>query len=230
MAVTGGVTDGTDPGNIFVGINDDITAGTVPSIIALDPDGLMGGVQLGYNAQMPGLPWLLGFEADISTSDISSTQTIIAISGATTITTAGSNELDWLTTFRARLGFAATDQLLLYATGGRAGGHASSSISVASVNGPGCFGCSLPYSMSGSKSATLWGWAAGAGFEYAINPRWSFKSEFLFYDLGTIRTGGVDPNFDTGDFPPPPLPFIVGTTPVHGGIIRAGLNYNFNLF
>jgi hypothetical protein len=33
------------------------------------------------------------------------------------------------------------------------------------------------------------GWAAGAGFEWLFVPNWSFKAEYLHYDLGTFVCG-----------------------------------------
>src|SRR5205085_386043 len=69
-------------------------------------------------------------------------------------------KLRWLTTVRARLGYA-WDRSLLYVTGGLAGGGVKSSVSVAQfVGGPTLF--------SGSTSDTRWGWTVGAGYEYAF--------------------------------------------------------------
>ena len=49
------------------------------------------------------------------------------------------------------------------------------------------------------------GWAAGGGFEYALNNRWSIKAEYLYLDLGSEN-----------------YTFALGTAPVfwHGGGLR----------
>lgn len=56
------------------------------------------------------------------------------------------------------------------------------------------------------------GWAAGAGIEAALNDRWSAKIEYLHADLGDVQHLGS--TFEVDDI----------------NIVRAGVNYKFDLF
>jgi outer membrane immunogenic protein len=74
---------------------------------------------------------------------------------------------DWLSSVRGRLGWAVIPELLLYATAGGAFGD---------VRVPGAAGDQA-------------GWSVGGGFEWMFAPNWSFKAEYLHYDLGTFVCG-----------------------------------------
>jgi outer membrane immunogenic protein len=105
---------------------------------------------------------------------------------------------------RGRVGFLVTSNALLYGTGGWAYGHATSSANAAA------FGLAAV----ASTGHTNEGWTAGDGVEYAFNPWLSFKTEYLFLDLGsnTIASGTV-----------PGVPFSLGEkTTVH--TVKIGLN------
>ncbi|TRC98355.1 porin family protein [Mesorhizobium sp. WSM4303] len=60
---------------------------------------------------------------------------------------------------------------------------------------------------------TRWGWAAGAGVEWALNQKLSFKAEYMHVDLGTpdFNTPFADPSTDNIDF----------------DTARVGINYHF---
>ena len=69
------------------------------------------------------------------------------------------------------------------------------------------------------------GWTAGAGVEWAFDPRWSVKGEYLRYDLGAANTANVGALFyatRTG------LSSAGYSAPFNGNIVRAGVNYHFN--
>ena len=98
-------------------------------------------------------------------------------------------------TVRARIGVAPGEgRMLVYATGGMAYGEVNSSMQY-SLRGCVDFGCTPipgfagPTSASGAMSGTMVGWTAGGGIEWKIDPRWSVKAEYLFYDLGTATYG-----------------------------------------
>jgi len=40
------------------------------------------------------------------------------------------------------------------------------------------------------RSQTLAGYAVGGGAEWAVTPAWSVKAEYLYYDLGSLKTSG----------------------------------------
>ncbi|MBC7282157.1 outer membrane protein [Hoeflea sp.] len=127
-------------------------------------DGLIGGVQAGYNWQMQNI--VLGAELDILAS---------GINGSTACPNpafACESEIDWLGTARVRAGFAANNWLF-YGTGGVAAGD----VTIQTVNP------ALAVPVNGS-SETLVGWAAGAGVEWGFLPNASIKAEYMYYDLG----------------------------------------------
>jgi outer membrane immunogenic protein len=146
-----------------------IQVGTVFGVPSLVFDRGIGGVQIGYNWQI-GSHWIVGLEADLDGSDIEKVRdyTNFAIIGGTL--TAGAN-LDWFGTVRPRLGFAVTPTAMLYVTGGWVYGHTSTAVTLPA-------GTSL---YSDYKS----GWAAGGGLEYALTDWLSFKTEYIWLDLGT---------------------------------------------
>ena len=88
-----------------------------------DMNGVIGGGQIGYNWQSS--KWLFGLEADFQGSDERATADICTVAGCplgSSVLTAN-YKLDWFGTARGRVGFLATDRVLLYATGGLAYGH-----------------------------------------------------------------------------------------------------------
>ncbi|MDF2117802.1 porin family protein [Roseiarcaceae bacterium H3SJ34-1] len=163
----------------------------------LNSSGFIGGGQIGYNYQFAGSAIVVGLEADLQYTNIEG-KLSLAVPPFLALT-AGS-QMDYLGTVRARLGYAFMDRALLYVTGGYAYGKVKSSIN---ING---FGL--------GTSSTNGGWTAGVGLEYALTPNWSFKTEYLYADLGNKNIITV-PGFSLG----------VKST---AHIVRAGLNYRFN--
>ena len=145
-------------------------------------DGIMG-LDLGYNWLFN--RWLAGVEADFSITklDQSVVQNTLFGNVTKTITSTLNRELDELGTVRGRLGFLATDQLLIYGTGGLAYGRVPASYDVASPDGGG--GAHLPFNVIATGPSWRAGWAAGGGFEYAFWNHWTARVEYLHYDLGS---------------------------------------------
>lgn len=170
--------------------------------------GFVGGAQVGYNYQFAP-SWVGGLEADIDAASITGQLSLSASSGGTTLSATAGSKTDYLGTVRARLGYLVTDRLLAFGTGGFAYGDVKSSVN-ASLTGLGSFGA--------SKTSDIDGWTLGAGVEYMINKNWTFKTEYLYVDLGdaTLLSGsgrGFSYNLK------------VHTT---DNIVRAGLNYKFD--
>ena len=113
---------------------------------------------------------------------------------------------------RLRLGYLVTPQFLLYGTGGLAYGDTRTTASL-SVDGNDILGG--PY----SKTVSSIGWTAGAGAEYKITRNLSFKTEYLYTDLGTrtLLESPADSFFA--------YPLKVHTM---DNTVRAGLNWTFN--
>ncbi len=176
-------------------------------------DGFTGGGQIGYNWQTGN--FVLGLEADINYVDGKKTASAVySILGVSTLASLRS-ELNYLGTVRARIGYAAMPNLLLYATGGLAYGDVSNS-SVWAFNLPGQPG------FYGSSSSTKVGWTVGAGAEYGFTRNITAKLEYLYYDLGSSSHLGT-PNFAAG------AGLATGASFTNkGSIVRAGINYKFD--
>ena len=91
-----------------------------------------------------------------------------------------SKSLDYFGTIRGRIGYLLTPTLLGYVTGGAAYGQTGMASNVAS------FAPETQTTTVGgdSFSGVRLGWTAGAGLEWSLDPRWSVKAEYLYYDLG----------------------------------------------
>lgn len=178
-----------------------------------DLDGLIGGVQAGYNYQS-GI-WVFGLEADLNglSEDVSRTAERAANIPATFRDEA---KIDWLATVRARLGVS-SGMALFYVTGGLAIADVSFSRRIF-VPGD---GCPTTPCHSARDSDTLTGWTVGAGGEYALTSNWSLKAEYLFVDLSGDLDDTTESRLITGQF----LTQSADIDDLH--IIRAGLNYRF---
>jgi len=141
----------------------DPVIGTTSSVFS----GVGGGVQAGYNVQLPsGL--LLGVEADMTFPNYLTSNSVV--SSLATARSDVTEQWDYVGTARGRIGYA-NGAWLAYATGGlaRAGERF--------VNTPG----------AGSDEKDIHvrlGWAAGAGLEYAFAPHWSVRLEYLYSQFG----------------------------------------------
>lgn len=190
-----------------------IEGGARPGFVHLDRIGATAGGQIGYNYQFG--QYVAGVEADIGFTDFSDRRTI---GTAQLMTGAALNnrfrsKIDYLGTARARLGVT-MDRALVYATGGLAYGRAEHSVTM--------FGPTGNVQFDGGREKTEVGFAGGAGVEYAITPRVSMKTEYLFYDLGrrTVNvavipgSGGAGTGYDS-------------RFRDNGSLLRVGLNMKF---
>ena len=171
--------------------------------------GGFGGGQIGYNWQFSP-SWVAGLEADIQGGDIDGTASISVSTPVGGLSASGGSKLDWFGTVRGRIGYLVTPAALLYATGGWAYGHVKTSLDFSTP------GISSSFSEDHDKS----GWTVGAGLEYAFNPSWSFKAEYLYMDLGEDNVFNGTPTL----LPGVSLSVDEKTT-VH--TFKAGVNYKF---
>jgi outer membrane immunogenic protein len=166
-------------------------------------DGVIGGVQWGYNFQYG--RWLVGIESDIQLSGQDGGETFPGVVAGITVTT--DQKLEWFGTSRSRLGYLVTPNLLLYGTAGLAYGKIKENVTITAAG-------------IGGRTDTFKdvkaGWTAGAGIESAFGNGWSAKLEYLYIDLGetqhsfgTVATG----------------PIASETRRFTDNILRAGLNY-----
>lgn len=186
-------------------------AGTLPLSGSTSRSGFVGGAQIGANYQIG--QFVIGAETDIMSLNSAKRTNIALASG-----TYGSfkNSSTWLGTARVRLGFTPVDRLLVYGTGGAAYGSVRQS---GWLTAPGIGGGTW----SGSQSNTKFGWALGAGAEYAITNNVTAKLEYLYYDLGRSNVGlaaGNAPGVASGAAP-------LLRSENRGNIVRVGVNYKF---
>lgn len=169
---------------------DDVAVTGYGHIGSLDVNGGFFGGQVGYNYQINQI--VLGLEGDVQWAALYDNDHNNKVNAGM------SSDPDWFGTLRGRAGFA-VDQALFYATGGLAWGQTD-------------------YKVQIDKTVDIhddyfhWGWAAGAGVEYAFDSNWSAKLEYLYVNLGqeTISDGKfkteATPDFQT---------------------VRIGVNYRF---
>jgi outer membrane immunogenic protein len=110
--------------------------------------------------------------------------------------------LQTLGTTRVRLGYA-WDRYMVYGTAGFAFGSVNAGQDSCAGGG---------FTICGT--ATNYGWAAGGGVEAFIAPMWSVKVEYLHFDLNKFPVYTVV------------IPVNVSE---RGDVVRAGINYHFNL-
>ncbi len=213
-----------------------LAAAVAPSFDTGHHASFIGGGQIGYNWEAA--PWLYGLEADFQGADIhgdgSFTDTVhVPFSAApfvpftdATVNGVASEKLNFLGTFRGRLGWttASTNPLLLYVTGGLAYGHTETDVSFSS-HFTNCF-CGPDPSTSISKDEWRAGWTVGSGLEWMFAPHWSLKGEYLYYDLGHVS---VDNTLNQLNGAATPFVAVGITSEAHykGNIARGGVNYHF---
>jgi outer membrane immunogenic protein len=146
----------------------------------LNPAGIEGGMQAGYNWQFGRA--LIGIEADANWLGGTANNTFTFLPTNNTLTDSVSDQ--FLATGRARLGWVVWDRGLLYATGG---------VAVANVNFNDLRTGLTGFAAGNAQTPHLVGWTAGAGFEYAFADRWTVKAEYLHVDLGsTVNVIPID--------------------------------------
>jgi outer membrane immunogenic protein len=125
--------------------------------------GFIGGGQIGYNWQNGN--GVFGLEADLDGLTGSGKTSAYTPSGKNY-----SNQIQWLSTVRGRVGLA-VGNTMAYATGGVAIGGVKNS-----WNGI--------FAGSKSESATRVGWTVGGGVEHMMGSHFTLGVEALFVDLG----------------------------------------------
>jgi outer membrane immunogenic protein len=166
--------------------------------------GFIGGGQIGYNYAFGG-GFMLGVEADYQFANVDGSLNL-ALNNPISAAIEGGSELTSFGTVRGRIGYG-WDRALIYATGGWAYGRVKSSGSIE-------FG---GFSGGLSRSQSANGWTLGAGMEYALTNNLSFKTEYLYVDLGDKTLYAADYRFATAR--------LDVDTRFH--VVRAGLNWRF---
>jgi outer membrane immunogenic protein len=212
-----------------------------PRDFRLNSQGVLGGVQAGYNWQTtPNI--LFGIEADIQGSDVhgrlgcvlpcaTRIPTVTQLAAFPVVFSAESfgHRIDWFGTVRGRVGFV-SGPALIYLTGGLAYGDVERTGNVAGITlNP---GGSTRNTFVGaySASSTRVGWTIGAGAEgkLSFNPAWSVKGEWLYVDLGN-NTDVFSTVFQPGGTPGAGIAATrTDRSSNREHVFRLGLNYQFN--
>ncbi len=135
----------------------------------------------------------MGVEGDYAWSHISDEATFYR--GVTS-----SGTVQNINTVRARFGYA-MDRILIYGTGGYAGGNVRGVLDNA------------PASAVADQSFYANGFALGAGVEYAITPHITAKAEYLYVGLSSNLYFNNTPN--------------VSSAGANLNLLRGGVNYKF---
>jgi outer membrane immunogenic protein len=164
---------------------------------SIDADGFLIGGTIGVNFQPH--DFVFGAEADLDWTKISGGVTPAnALCGTASCETAN----DWLGTVRSRFGLA-VNRLFVFGTTGGAFGNIQ-----AGRNPPGSY-----------DDSTKFGWAAGAGAEYAVTENLTAKAEYLFVDLGSgncATTASACGTVAAGS-----------TVSLTANLVRLGVNFKF---
>lgn len=200
--------------------------------VSTRPYGLLAGGHLGYNWQRARLVY--GLEADIQATHISGSA---AGGGAAQITgfpadsiNAGmwrTDTLDYLSLWRARLGYSFGNFLPFVTAGLALGQVRSQAVLNENFVGPTTtITTNLP-AVSSVNSVQV-GWTIGTGLEYALGAHWRLRADYSYYDLGSQKNHvATTSRFTT---PPPGVFTSAGAdigTRWTGNLWRVGVSYRF---
>ncbi|TAL60114.1 MAG: porin family protein, partial [Legionella sp.] len=181
---------------------------------SLKNSSFIGGGQVGANYQFNN--YVLGLEGDFDYAKFNAHRNVTAIITPTVSINVNEHaSTDWLSTVRARIGYA-SNAWFLYGTGGLAIAkvHYSDELRFIQTN---------PSIYSEASNKTETGWTAGGGLEWRFATNWSAKAEYLYVDLGSkayttyrqrVLTGIVEPQG-----------FINHNHNLTASVARLGVNY-----
>lgn len=191
-----------------VGIGRDRTLHTIPGnsfdSLYLQPQGGVGGGQIGYNWQTNNTflgPLVVGVEADIQGADMRDGHPVAT--GLAGIVANYNQRLDWFGTVRGRVGLV-TGSVLSYVTAGYAYGNVRTNVTET------LGGVSNAFSTERMQG----GYVVGSGVEAALGGNWTGKIEYLYLNMGN----------KTDAFTALAVPQTL-TSEIRESIFRVGLNY-----
>ena len=194
-----------------------LASGFAPFSATSEIGGFEGGGQIGYNIGV-GASLIAGVETDLQYANIggssANTYAGVAISDK--------QQLEWFGSARARLGYLLRDDLLVFGTGGFAFGGVNARAGLANLS---CASACAPARPAGDFANVATGWAAGAGVEFALAPDVTFKTEWLYLQLGKQAYGVSSYGGASG---PQAVAFnLAARSDSSTHIVRAGVNYRF---
>ena len=221
LGVHGGYGWGNDPFSAVVNFDPQLlTIGGIKS------RGAMYGGQAGYNWQYGRV--VAGVELDFSGTDINgSTAASLTVAPfvdlrPNTFFDSRTDEIKYLGTARARLGWLPTDSVLLYGTAGL--GWERVDRTETSIQSNVTDGVPFSFSQTSRRPVDRFGWVAGVGAEVSLwNSNWVGRIEYLHYDFGTTEstTSFVTTTPGSSTFE------RAGRQTIEA--VRAGLSYKFGI-
>lgn len=201
---------------------------------SLNSDGFIGGGQAGYNYEFS-QNVLLGFNLDFdgltnSNNNITLQKTVNLVDydenyvGSLAI----KQNINYLGTVRARLGYLYTPTFLLYGTVGFAYGNVTLDTAWTAQESLGSAVFPTITTQNNVKN-TLTGWAAGAGIEWLFKPNWSAMLEYTYYSLNNLNVPATLAQINGSVSPSALWGSAAANTALSLSIwnIRVGLNYHF---
>jgi outer membrane immunogenic protein len=190
---------------------------TPQSINGIRSQGAVYGGQAGYNWQFGRV--VTGLEIDFSATDIKGsngvTETVPFGGGTFTTAITLGEQVKYLGTARARLGWLPTDNVLLYGTAGLAWERLDATSTASQIITPNT------QTVSQRLPIDKFGWVAGIGAEVMLgSPNWIGRVEYLHYDLGQVATSSL--LIQAGGFRDAST---AGSQ--HIDVVRAGVSYKF---
>ena len=173
---------GLNAGGKWVTNSDDslIAGGTTATFGGNNDSSWIAGGQIGYNWQAPGSLWVFGVEGDIDAQDFNRTRVVGATIGPFVAGDAFSFESHWQASIRGRIGYAAWDRVLLYATGGVAFTQVKGSASLVGIG-------------TLTDDQTVVGGTVGGGIEWAVwnNVSLGIEGRYTFYGDNDFNVGTI---------------------------------------
>ncbi len=203
--------------------------------LSINPNGFIGGGQVGYNYQLKN-SFLLGLDVDIDGLASSNSDTrinsFVSLNRFPTeyydSVLSISKKLNYVGTVRGRLGYLLSPSLLFYSTGGFAYGEITLNETFGLHQIPLRLPSYAPIEVQNNHTKTGIGWTVGGGLEWMFRANWSAKIEGIYYDIGTINNNVT---LSQMTFLPIP-PAILGSVNVNtstqftAAAIRVGVNYH----
>ncbi|MBV9970679.1 MAG: porin family protein [Xanthobacteraceae bacterium] len=147
-------------------------------------EGALFGVHGGYNWQAGA--FVLGIEGDFDGAGLNNSAAGVGpdplggAGGTATVGVMAHQDVQWLATVRGRLGYT-WGSSMVYATGGGAWENLRTNVLLSTDTAAALFSESATASFTNTRS----GYAAGAGYEWMINPNWIARVEYLHYGFGS---------------------------------------------
>ncbi len=167
--------------------------------------GFIGGITSGYNYQFAP-NWLIGYESETGYQKIRGQSNYPGSATAF----AFSRSDDWYSSWTARFGYI-SGQSLFYVKGGATLTRFENFVSDSAGPGGALIGQEKKYRV---------GYAIGGGWEYALDPKWSIKAEYLYLGFGG------DQNFNAYDLAGNTYNVSTKIEGIHTG--KIGVNYKWD--